>query len=155
MKTLQFAEIVEAEFEQLVSLYRDLQPNDPVISDGSDFSVFKEILSSDYFFLLGARIDTELVGSTYVNIVPNITRSASPYAVIENVVTRAVLQNQGIGKQLMRYTLDFIWNKGCYKAMLMTGSKKDSVHAFYRSCGFDGTAKFGYAAYPHAVELYY
>ena len=149
MENLQFGEIVETEFEQLISLYRQLQPNDPIISDGSDRVIFQHILGSEYFFLLGVRSNHQLVGSAYANIVPNLTRSASPYAVIENVITTTELQNQGIGKQLMSYTLDFIWHKGCYKAMLLTGSKQQSTHGFYQACGFSGTAKFGYIAYPH------
>jgi len=148
LKNLQFGQVTEPEFGQLISLYRQLHPEDPFVSHESGFAVFKNILSSDHFFLLGAKIGDTLVGSTYVNVIPNITRGTSPYAVIENVITSTDRQNQGIGKGLMKYTLDFIWNKGCYKAMLMTGSKRESVHAFYRSCGFDGTAKYGYAAYP-------
>lgn len=151
MSSPEFGEIVDSEFEQLLELYRDLQPEDPVVTDGSDRRAFHTIISSDHLFLLGARIEAQLVASTYLNIIPNITRSASPYAVIENVVTRRDLQNQGIGKQLMAYTLEFAWSRGCYKAMLLTGSRRESTHAFYRSCGFDEHAKFGYVAYPSDV----
>lgn len=133
----------------LSRLYRQLQPGDPPVEDGSDYQVFLEIIASDDFFLLGAYYEAELVACTYINIIPNITRRASPYAVIENVITDVDRQNQGVGKALMSETLNFIWAKGCYKAMLMTGSKRESIHAFYRSCGFDGLAKYGYVAYPN------
>ncbi len=148
MEGLQFGEISDVDFERLMSLYRELQPNDTVLSDDSDLTTFKTILASEYFFLMGLRREDTLIGSTYVNIVPNITRGASPYAVIENVIITSRLRNRGDGKFMMKQTLNFIWSKGCYKAMLQTGSKSESVHAFYRSCGFSGTAKFGYAAYP-------
>lgn len=145
---LDFRELNDGDIEPLLGLYRQLQPDDPVLTDGSDLKAFRTINASDYFFLLGAFTDERLVGSTYINIIPNITRSASPYAVIENVITEYQLHNRGIGKALMAATLEFIWSKGCYKAMLMTGSRQESTHGFYRACGFDGTAKSGYVAYP-------
>jgi len=153
MRDMQFGEITESEFEQLRLLYRELQPSDPVLTDDSELEIFKQILTSKHFFLFGIRNNEALVGSTYVNIIPNMTRSASPYAVIENVITTEGLRNLGVGKLMMKETLSFIWSKGCYKAMLQTGSKRESVHAFYRSCGFSGTAKFGYAIYPKETRL--
>ena len=147
-RALEFKPLAARDWEALQRLYRQLQPNDPVVKDHTDYHVFLEILDSDHFFLLGAFEDTELIASLYINIVPNITRSASPYAVIENVITDTDRQNQGVGKVLMTAALKFIWGKGCYKAMLMTGSKQASTHAFYRSCGFDGEAKSGYVVYP-------
>ncbi|MEV6282646.1 hypothetical protein [Kribbella sp. NPDC051770] len=35
-----------------------------------------------------------------------------------------------------------------FKAMLMTGSKRESTHAFYRACGFADDDKTGYVARP-------
>ena len=136
------------DLSHLVHLYKQLQPNDPELSDEVAQGVFTEITQSNHFFLLGAFQDDKLVASTYINVIPNLTRGASPYAVIENVITETALHNQGIGKALMHETLNFIWAKGCYKAMLLTGSSKESTHAFYRNCGFDGEAKSGYVAYP-------
>lgn len=143
-----FRLLVEEDFDQLMGLYRALQPKDPVLTDGSDQRLFSEITQSEHFFLLGLVETDHLLASTYVNIIPNLTRSASPYAVIENVITKPSLQNTGLGRELMAHTLTFIWERGCYKAMLMTGSKKESTHAFYRACGFSGTAKTGYITYP-------
>ena len=37
---------------------------------------------------------------------------------------------------------------GCYKVMLMTGSKRASTHAFYRACGFVADDKTGLVARP-------
>ena len=149
IKNLNFKLVGADDWPELQVLYQHLQPKDPVVTDGSDHQTFLEIIQSEHFFLLGAYEHDTLIACTYINIVPNISRSASPYAVIENVVTHKERQNQGIGKALMAATLSFIWDKGCYKAMLMTGSKQESTHAFYRSCGFEGDAKFAYVTYPH------
>ena len=148
LENLEFKLVSATDWPELQVLYRHLQPEDPILEDGSDHRTFLDILRSDHFFLLGAYEAAKLLACTYINIVPNISRGASPYAVIENVVTHNEYQNHGIGKALMRETLLFIWDKGCYKAMLMTGSKQVSTHAFYRNSGFDGDAKFAYVAYP-------
>lgn len=137
------------DFSRVMSLYRQLQPDDPVLSNGADREVFDEITRSNRLHLFVLLSNQTIVATSYLNIIPNITRSASPYAVIENVVTDEQLRGQGIGKQLMTYVLDFAWSMGCYKAMLQTGSKREATHAFYRSCGFSGDEKTGYLARPN------
>lgn len=92
-----------------------------------------------------------VAATTYLNVVPKMTRSASPYAVIENVVVDETLRRIGLGKQIMAGTLDAAWVAGCYKAMLMTGSSREATHAYYRRCGFSPDAKQAYLARPGAV----
>ncbi len=89
-----------------------------------------------------------MVATTYLNVIPNMTRSASPYAVIENVVVDEGLRGTGLGKQIMAATLDAAWQAGCYKVMLQTGSRTSATHAFYRACGFSGDEKTAYLARP-------
>ncbi len=48
----------------------------------------------------------------------------------------------------MAATLQCAWDAGCYKAMLMTGSRTPGTHAFYRACGFSPDAKTAYLARP-------
>jgi GNAT superfamily N-acetyltransferase len=148
MVDFQIREARIEDFDSLMALYRQLLPNDPVLTDGADLAVFKTIVDSPNLHLFVAAASDGLVGSIYLNIVPNITRSASPYAVIENVITRDDLRGKGIGKSLMAHTLTFAWDRGCYKAMLQTGSKQESTHAFYRSCGFTTHEKTGFLARP-------
>ncbi|WP_250574546.1 GNAT family N-acetyltransferase [Nonomuraea sediminis] len=85
---------------------------------------------------------------TYLNVIPNLTRSASSYAVIENVVVEETLRGTGLGRQIMAGTLRAAWKAGCYKAMLQTGSSKPATHAFYRACGFSSDSKTAYLARP-------
>jgi GNAT superfamily N-acetyltransferase len=68
--------------------------------------------------------------------------------VIENVVVDEPLRGRGIGKQIIAATLQAAWDAGCYKAMLLTGSKRESTHGFYRACGFNGDEKSAYIARP-------
>ncbi len=79
-----------------------------------------------------------------------MSRGAQPYAVIENVVVDATLRGTGLGKTIMAATLKVAWDAGCYKAMLMTGSKRPSTLGFYRACGFSQEAKTAFLARPPA-----
>nr|WP_232530653.1 GNAT family N-acetyltransferase [Microlunatus antarcticus] len=97
-------------------------------------------------FVLERR--SEVVATTYLNIIPNLTRGGRPYAVTENVVVEESYRGVGLGKAVMAGTLHAAWEAGAYKAMLMTGSSRASTHAFYRACGFVGDVKTAYFARP-------
>ncbi|MEV7328283.1 GNAT family N-acetyltransferase [Micromonospora sp. NPDC093244] len=143
-----FREAGSDDFEQIIRLYRQLNPDDPVLDDGSDAAAFQQILSTPGLRLFVLELDGVVVATTYLNVIPNLSRSASPYAVIENVVVEESRRGTGLGRQIMAGTLQAAWDAGCYKAMLMTGSRTPSTHAFYRACGFSPDAKTAYLARP-------
>ncbi|WP_433650964.1 N-acetyltransferase family protein [Micromonospora zamorensis] len=135
---------------QIIRLYRQLNPDDPVLGDDSGAAVFQQILGSPGLHLFVLELGGAVVASTYLNVIPNLTRSASPYAVIENVVVEESRRGTGLGRQIMADTLQAAWDAGCYKAMLMTGSRNPATHGFYRACGFSPDVKTAYLARPPA-----
>lgn len=143
-----FRDARSSDFDVILHLYRQLQPNDPELHDGRDVAAFHKILQSPDLRLCVLEHNEVVVGTTYLNVIPNITRSASPYAVIENVVIDESLRGIGLGKQLVARTLEAAWTAGCYKAMLMTGSRNPATHSFYSACGFSSDAKTAYLARP-------
>ncbi|MFJ8743097.1 GNAT family N-acetyltransferase [Embleya sp. NPDC127516] len=143
-----FREAGPGDFDAILRLYRQLHPEDPSIRDGVGVAVFAGILRSPGLHLFVLESTGEVVATTYLNVIPNLTRSASPYAVIENVVVDAELRGTGLGRRIMDATLQAAWDAGCYKAMLLTGSRDPDIHAFYRACGFSAEAKTAYLARP-------
>lgn len=137
-----------ADFESIRRLLRQMHPSDPFLNDGSEEAVFQQILSTPGLQLFVLDVDGEIAATTYLNVIPNLTPSASPYAVIENVIVEETLRGRGMGKQIMAYTLHAAWDAGCYKAMLMTGSRDPAIHAFYLACGFSADAKTAYLGRP-------
>lgn len=137
-----------ADFDAVLRLYRQMHPEDPILEDGSDRAAYLEILADPRLHLLVLEIDSAVVATAYLNVMPNLTRSASPYAVIENVVVDESMRRSGLGTRIMEATLDKAWGLGCYKAMLMTGSRNPATHAFYEACGFSPDAKKAYLAWP-------
>jgi GNAT superfamily N-acetyltransferase len=133
------------DLSDLMRLYRQLNPGDPLVVDGSD-ATFSQIMGSAGLSIFVVELDDVVVATTYLNVIPNLTRSASPYAVIENVVVEESLRGMGIGKQIMEHTLQAAWNADCYKVMLMTGSGNPGTQAFYRACGLSADYKTAYTA---------
>ena len=134
-----------ADFHAIKRLYSHLNPDDPPVTDES---VMSEIVDRPGLDLLVLDIDGNIVATTYLNVIPNLSRSAQPYAVIENVVVDKAFRGTGLGRQIMAATLAKAWEAGCYKAMLQTGSKTPRTHAFYEGCGFSPDEKTAYLARP-------
>jgi GNAT superfamily N-acetyltransferase len=143
-----FREARSNDFEDVIRLYRQLHPKDPVLTDGSDKEAFESILSTTGLFLFVFELNGVVAATTYLNVIPNVTRSASPYAIIENVIVEESLRGTGLGKQIMSSTLQAAWDAGCYKVMLLTGSQNPATHAFYKSCGLTTGTKTAYIARP-------
>src|ERR1700733_8753347 len=131
-----FREATSGDFEDIARLYRQLHPSDPVVHDGSDKAAFPQILAAPGLHLFVLEAGGAVVATTYLNVIPNLTRSVSPYAGIENVVVGRARRGTGLGRQIMPGPPKAAWDAGCYKAMLMTGSRNPATHAFYKSCGF-------------------
>jgi GNAT superfamily N-acetyltransferase len=143
-----FRDAQPSDLAGVIRLYRQLHPEDDPVVDASDAAVFSQIADAPGLRLLVLVRDGAVVATTYLNVIPNLTRSASPYAVIENVVVDEPLRRTGLGKRIMAATLQAAWEAGCYKAMLMTGSRNPATHGFYEVCGFSADAKTAYVARP-------
>jgi GNAT superfamily N-acetyltransferase len=141
-----FREAVAGDDERILELYGQLHPEDPALLDAS--SAFDLVRRTAGVRLLVLEDEGRVVATTYLNVIPNLTRGGAPYAVIENVVVDECVRGHGLGRRIMAATLREAWDAGCYKAMLMTGSSDPRTHAFYRSCGFSPEAKTAYLARP-------
>ena len=128
----------------LQQLYRQLQPNDPILDEAEFSRHLQQIIGRDGLEIFVLESAGHIASTCYLNIIPNLTRSAKPYAVIENVVTDEAARGRGFGKRVIRYAIEQAWAAGCYKVMLMTGSKEASTHSFYQACGFSGDEKHAY-----------
>ncbi|MBJ7577071.1 GNAT family N-acetyltransferase [Devosia sp. MC532] len=123
----------------LAILYRQLHPDDPVLRADTlkaNLARFAVMPGSGVFIAL---VDTQIVATVTVVIVPNLTRGGRPFALLENVVTHADFRKQGFGRHLLSTVVDHAWLADCYKIMLLTGSAKPEVLGFYANCGFANT----------------
>jgi GNAT superfamily N-acetyltransferase len=123
----------------LLDLYQHLTEGDARCPPDEAIAVFERFLRYPGSAVLIGFIDREMAASCTVVVIPNLTRGGCPYALIENVVTHAGYRNRGFGKAMLNAAVERAWGEGCYKAMLMTGSKKPSTIRFYETAGFEQT----------------
>lgn len=134
----------------ILKLYGYLHPDDPVL-DPAGASVrnhWERILANPHLRYFVADVKGEVVSTCTLTFIPNLTRGMRPYGLIENVVTSPDYRQQGYGTRLLRHVLAEAWESGCYKVMLLTGSKREETLSFYKKAGFQRGAKTGFTAYP-------
>ncbi len=131
----------------LLELYVHLNPdNADVPDDALLLPAWERILSDPNTHCFAAETGGALTGSCLLAVVPNLTRGARAFGVIENVVTHMEYRRQGIGTRLMRQALETAWDAGCYKVMLLSGAGREDAHRFYEELGFTRDGKIGFVA---------
>ncbi|EPE97886.1 GNAT family N-acetyltransferase [Rhizobium grahamii] len=120
----------------LLALYHELNPADPAMDRAHAAERFQAILAQPGMTVLLGVAGQALASSVTLIIVPNLTRNGASYALIENVVTAAGHRQRGYGKALIGHAIEAAWKAGCYKVMLLTGSKDPATLRFYENCGF-------------------
>ncbi|MDX8348200.1 GNAT family N-acetyltransferase [Cognatiyoonia sp. IB215446] len=131
--------IAADDLPQLLELYRHLSPDDPPCSPTRAEDNFARFLRYGGSAILVGTKDRIFVTSCVLVVIPNLSRSGHPYALIENVVTHEDHRNQGYATQVLNAACDRAWSEGCYKVMLMTGSKQAATLRFYAKAGFAQT----------------
>ncbi len=108
-------EAVEADLDALLALYLHLHET-ALPEDGERLrAAWARILADPDHHLLVYDWDGELVASCACVVVPNLTRSARPYALIENVVTRRDYRRRGCATACLDRARQIAAEAGCYK----------------------------------------
>lgn len=81
--------------------------------------------------------DGAVVASCVLIVVPNLTRGARPFGLIENVVTHRNFRGRGFGKLVLAEACEAAWQGDCYKVMLLAGSTSPETINFYLGAGFE------------------
>lgn len=137
--------IKEDELEQLLSLYEYLIPDDPKLEINNTLKKhWNEILALPHLFYLVIEDDGKIVSSCTMAIIKNLTRSARPYALIENVITHPNYREKGYGTGVLKKAVDIAKKENCYKVMLLTSQKDNETLRFYENAGFNPGEKTGF-----------
>jgi GNAT superfamily N-acetyltransferase len=144
MAAVEYRVAREEDLEGLLSLYRQLNPEDSSLDLGSALAIWRESASKGMTEYFAAAQDGVLVSACCVTVVPNLTRGGRPYAIIENVITDEGRRGEGIGRRVVMMAVEYAKARGCYKVALMSGAKRAQAHAFYKAIGFDGDSKRGF-----------
>ena len=139
------------ELDDLLNLYAHhlfSTPDAPLPPRDEVETLWDEIFDSPMLRYFVVEFGGKIVATCTISIIPNLTRGARPYGLIENVVTHADYRGKGLAKALLKYTLDFAWAQNCYKVMLLSGTNRQAAHGLYKRAGFSKDEKIGYIAKP-------
>lgn len=137
---------VEDDIPRILELYQDLvittsQQELKRGSPGDDYQrVFNEIQNMPGYELLVVDENGAVLGTMVLLIIPNLSHSALPWALVENMVVDSSYRRQGLGRLLMDYAIARAREAGCYKLTLSSNKKRPEAHRFYRSSGFEDSA---------------
>ncbi|QLI82581.1 GNAT family N-acetyltransferase [Chitinibacter fontanus] len=138
-----------AQLEDLPAFLRlmlELNPEDPILEPMQVESIWRQLLATA--LVLVKELDGVLVATCTLVLVPNLSRGARSYGLIENVVTLVAYRGQGYGRAVLQAALSEAWRRSCYKVMLSTSARTAGVLDFYRRCGFKDGVKVGFVAIP-------
>jgi GNAT superfamily N-acetyltransferase len=132
----------------LMGLYRHLHPDDPEVEPLALQVQWVAILANPMLRYFVVEQSGVLLSTCTLSVIPNLTRGLRPYGLVENVVTHPDWRGRGFATQVLHAARDAAWAAGCYKLMLMTGSKKAETLAFYQRAGFEAGDKTAFIMRP-------
>lgn len=148
MKDVTIRPAVRADMASVLALYRHLNPADPTPDSTQAAKSWSALLDSALTTVFVAETAGVLAATCTLVVVPNLTRNARPYALIENVVTHADHRRRGLGQAVLGAALSAAWDADCYKVMLATGSRNPGTLEFYETVGFVRGGKTFFEARP-------
>ena len=134
-------EIVKNDLDGLLRLYMQLHDNPMPEKTAELLQIWDEIFQDKNHHVIVAVEDGKILSSCVCIIIPNLTHSQRPYALIENVITDEKFRKRGLATQCLNFAKEIALKENCYKMMLLTGSKKKSTLDFYRKAGYNSEDK--------------
>lgn len=129
-----------AELDSLLALYAHLHTEAPPEPDRAACAWKSMLADPNHHALLGLESGL-IVSSCILALIPNLTRNARPYGLIENVVTHPDFRSGGRATALLKRAVEIAAEADCYKVMLLTGHKDTGTLNFYRGAGFNSEDK--------------
>lgn len=134
-------DIRKNELKELLELYLCLHEDSIPAMDENLKETWETILLDPNHHIIVKTVDGKIVSSCVCVIIPNLTRGVKPYAFVENVVTHTDFRGKGYATECLNFARELAIKEGCYKMMLLTGSKQESTLKFYENAGYNSSDK--------------
>ncbi|MCP4177285.1 MAG: GNAT family N-acetyltransferase [bacterium] len=126
--------IKEDDLADLVSLYQQLQENEPSLEKMKD--ALLRIHYNPNHIILGAKVDGKLVGSLLGVACQMLFGQCKSFMVVEDVVVSSEYHRSGIGRALMKEIEQRAVQLNCSYIMLITDHDRPNAHKFYEALGY-------------------
>ena len=105
----------------------------------SYYAAFEQIEKDPHHELIVAEQEGEVIGTLHLMFLPSISFRGGLRAQVESVRVDKRLQSQGIGSQMMKWTLARARQRGAHVVQLTTHKSRLAAHRFYERLGFKGS----------------
>lgn len=84
-----------------------------------------------------ARMDTEIVGTFQLSVLPTLAYGGGWRGQLESVHVRTDRRGQGIGTAMMQFAFDLCRERQCTVVQLTSNKTRTGAHRFYERLGFE------------------
>ena len=102
-------------------------------------SAYEEIDKDPHHELIVAEWNGEVIGTLHLMFLPSISYQGGLRAQIESVRIDTRYQSQGIGSEMMKWTIERARARGAHLIQLTTHTSRKDAHRFYEGLGFNRT----------------
>lgn len=103
----------------------------------SYYTAFEQISCDPNHQLIVAELDGNVIGTLHLIFIPSISYQGGLRAQVESVRVDRKFQNQGIGSELMQWTIERARERGAHIMQLTTHKSREDAHRFYERLGFE------------------
>lgn len=153
MSSIAVRRAVEADIPEVLALYRELRPNDPVISNDQLLALWQDVADGVRSMVLVAEVGNEIASTCMLAKLANLASGGRPIGIIEHVVTAERFRRRGLSRKLLEFALDEAWRSNCCKVMLLSGAQRTEAHVLYEAVGFNGDVERGFVAKPSTASV--
>lgn len=132
----------------LLNLYRELRPNDPILSPDQLQNAWSNLSNNPHVKIIVAEVSNEIASTCQLSICPTLTNNARPFGIIEHVITANEYRRRGLSQKVIEKALEFAWEVNCYKVMLLSGEGRVEAHKLYEKIGFQSGIEKGFVIKP-------
>lgn len=105
----------------------------------SYYSAFEQIKNDPNHELIVAERNGEVIGTLHLMFLPSVSFQGGLRAQVESVRVDKRFQSQGIGSEMMKWTMERAKQRGAHVVQLMTHNTRVDAHRFYERLGFKGS----------------
>lgn len=105
----------------------------------SYYSAFELIYNDSNHELIVAEREEEVIGTLHLMFLPSISFQGALRSQVESVRVDKRFQNQGIGSEMMKWTMERAKQRGAQVIQLTTHKTRADAHRFYERLGFKGS----------------
>lgn len=103
---------------------------------GEYYTAFEAIDADPNNELIVADANGEIIGTLQLMFLPSLSYQGGTRAQVESVRVAGQYRGQGIGADMMKWTIERAYQCGCHMMQLTSHKSRTDAHRFYEKLGF-------------------